>query len=441
MIVLKFGGKAIGEPEYLGRCLDMIEGAASRRPVVVVSAHGDTTDELEKLAQSALSGKIMTGRLREYHEELASEHGVDLTVIDPLLMRLEALLHGIGLVKELTPRTMDHVLSFGERLSSRIVAGALTARGTNAVAVNAYDVGMVTDSNFGSARPLSGVESVIAKSFKAIKDIPVVTGFIAKDGNGEITTMGRSGSDFTATLIAAAIGADEVEIWKSVDGVMTADPGVDGKACNIPELSFDEASELAYFGAEVLHPATLVPAIRKGIPVRVANILNRDDPGTVILDKPVITKEIAKSVAYKEGVALFHLMSPRLHSVPDVLGEALRILKEFGIVAHMITTGEASISLITQSGLAVETMRGACEKLGEIAEVNCVPNMAIVCVVGDELKGNPASVGRIFTALAEAGVNARAITRSASEINLAFLVPEADLEKSVKSIHSLIVSA
>ena len=439
MIVLKFGGKAIGTAEDLGTCLDIIEGAAPRKPVVVVSAHGDTTNRLADLAKRALTGDIKTGKLRDYHMEIADEHGVAAGIIDPLFTRLEALLHGIGLVKELTPRTMDHVLSFGERISSRIVAAALTARGTRAVPLNAYDAGFVTDSNFGNAKPLPGIEESIEKHIEGVEDIPVVTGFIAKDRGGEITTMGRSGSDLTATLIAAAIGADEVEIWKSVDGVMTADPGLDDNAMNIPEISFDEASELAYFGAEVLHPASLVPAIAKDIPVRVANMQKRDEPGTVILSRPVITKRFAKSIAYKEDVTLFHLASPRLHSVPEVLAKALGILKEFGVVAHMITTGEASISLITQSGLASDVTERACAMLSGVADVRCVPKMAIVCVVGDELRGNAKSIGKIFGALAEAGVNAQAITRSASEINVAFLVPESDIKKTVCSLHSLMV--
>lgn len=440
MIVLKFGGKTMGTPEDLGKCLEIVEAQARRKPVVVVSAHGRTTDELEVLARKALAGEIKTGGIRDYHLDLASEFGVAAGIVDPLFTRLEALLHGIGLVKELTQRTMDNVLSFGERLSSRIVAAALSARGTRAVPVNSYDVGMITDSSFGNASPLPGIGGDIRSKIGAIAEIPVVTGFIAKDKNGEITTLGRSGSDFTATFIASALGVEEVEIWKNVDGVMTADPSLDERARNIPKLSFEEASELAYFGAEVLHPATLVPAISEGIPVRVANMHRRDDPGTVIVSQPVITDDLAKSIAYKEDVALFHLLSPRLHSVPDVLSSALAILKECGIVAHMITTGEAAISLITQSGLGDDAIGKARERLSGIAEVHCDRDMAIICVVGDELKGKPRSIGMIFQALAEAGVNARAITRSASEINVAFLVPDGDLKKAVRALHTLIVS-
>ncbi len=438
MIVLKFGGQTIGTPEGIRRCIDIVGSFRDKKPVVVVSAHGKTTDDLILAAKKAAEGKIRTGPIREYHSALAHECGVPKGIIDPLLTRLEALLHGIGLLKELTPRTLDNVASFGERLSSRIVAAALSAGAVRAVPVNSYDIGLITDSNYGNAAPLPDIGSHIAKNLSKEKDVPVVTGFLGKDKHGEVTTLGRSGSDLSATLIASAVDAEEVIIWKSVDGLMTADPDIVKDAKNIPEISFDEASELAYFGAEVLHPSALVPAIRENIPVRVSNVLKDNDRGTTILSRAVITRNIAKSVAYKEDVTLIHLNSPRFHSVPDVLGMALKILKEEGIVAHMITTSEAGISLITQSGLKKEQLAGAQKKLQEIATSRYEPSMAIICMVGDELKGNAASIGKIFGKLADAKINARAITRSASEINVAFLVPELKIKEAVGALHSLL---
>lgn len=441
MIVLKFGGKTIGTSEALSRSLDVIEDYLDRRPIVVVSAHGDTTDLLLAAADRALSGEIKTGQLREYHLELARAHGVAPGMIEPLLTRLEALLHGIALLKELTPRTRDHVLSFGERLASRIVAGAINARGHRALPVNAYDVGLITDSTFGNAVPLAGIDTSLRDHLAVFEAdvVPVVTGFIAKDEAGEITTLGRSGSDYTATILASAVGAEEVIVCKSVDGVMTADPSIDSRARNIPWLSFEEASELAYFGAEVLHPSTLIPAMKREIPVRVINVNVEGDPGTVIVANARLSASMAKSVAYKEGVTLFHLESQRLHSVPEVLTQALELLRTRGIVAHMITTSEAGISLITQSGLSPELRHEAMEALSAVADVTVVAEQAIICVVGDELRGKAHAVGQIFTALAEAGINPRAVTRSASEINVAFLVHEHEIAHAVKAVHGLIV--
>ena len=440
MIVLKFGGGTLSTPGRLERCLDYIEGHAGLDPVVVVSAHGKTTDQLIELAHRAIGGGIRTGPVRDYHHELAGAVGVAAGMIDSLLDRLESLLHGIGLLKELTPRTLDHVMSFGERLSSRIVAGALAVRGLQALPVSSYDIGLVTDSRFGDATPLAQSEAEIRERLSGFEGIPVITGFLGKNQEGDITTLGRSGSDFTATYIGGALGAEEVVICKDVDGVMTADPSVEGHARNIPELSFEEASELAYFGAEVLHPATLLPAISKNVPVRVINAMRNDDVGTAILSKPVKTDSIAKSIVYKEDVTLLHLDSPRLHSVPRVLSDALAALEEEDIVAHMITTSQAGISLITQSGLDEKKVSRAIELLADIAPAESTPHMAIICVVGEELKGRADSVGRIFQGLSQAGINARVITRAASEINVAFLVINDEITAAVRALHSLILS-
>jgi aspartate kinase len=441
MIVMKFGGGTLATRERMERCIALVEADTDRRPVVVVSAHGKTTDGLLEAAGRALAGaheSAILDEVRALHLGLAAAYGVEATVLE-LLEQLEALLQGVALLRELTPRTLDRVLSFGERLSSTIFAAGLRARGLPGVAVTAYDAGMVTDSNFGGAAPLPEAEGRLREGIGRIDGLPVVTGFLGKNPQGEITTLGRSGSDFTATYVAAAIGAEEVVVWKDVDGVMTADPGLDDRALNIPELSFDEASELAYFGAEVLHPATLLPAIHKKIPVRVVNAFKAEEPGTVVLSHPVHSGRIAKSVVYKEDVTLLHLISPRLHSVPHVLGAALNVLEEEGIIAHMIATSEAGISLITQSGLSGERRDTALRRLGALAAVECLPSMAIICLVGEELRGCADPVGRVFDSLAAAGINGKVITRSASEINLAFLVEEAEIGPAVRSLHSLIV--
>jgi aspartate kinase len=428
MIVLKFGGGTLSTPERLERCLDLIEKASERDPAVVVSAHGKTTDQLIELARRAVKGGIRTGPIRDYHHELAEALGVAAGMIDSQLDRLESLLHGIGLLKELTSRTLDHVMSFGERLSSRIVAGALAVRGLKALPVCSYDIGLVTDSRFGDATPLAQSEAEIKERLSGFEGIPVITGFLGKNQEGDVTTLGRSGSDFTATYIGGALGAEEVIICKDVDGVMTADPTVEDRARNIPELSFEEASELAYFGAS------------KNVPVRVINAMRDDDVGTAILSKPVKAGSIAKSIVYKEDVTLLHLDSPRLHSVPQVLSDALAALEQEDIIAHMITTSEAGISLITQSGLDEKRIGRSVGLLSDIAPAESTPHMAIICVVGEELKGRADSVGRIFQSLASAGINARVITRAASEINVAFLVTNGEIATAVRALHSLIIS-
>lgn len=441
MIVIKFGGSSLATAKKVLNAVEIVKSALEKKPVVVVSAHGKTTDNLRKCAESARSkGEITPEKVVEFHFNLADELGVDRKIIEPLLFRLEAVLHGISLLRELTPRTMDTVMSFGERLSSRIFAATLACNGVSAVPINAYDIGFLTDSHHGSAQPLlPGIEREIAKNLARFTQTPVITGYIGKDSKGEITTIGRSGSDYTASIIGAALDAGEIQIWTDVDGIMTADPSVEPEARGLPELSFDEASELAYYGAEVLHPSTLIPAIRKNITVRVANTLKPRQRGTVIFPGSRITGSLAKSIVYKEDVCLVSLFSPRLLSVAMLLSSALKILADHNIRTHMAVTSEASISLITDRAYTAEEFRPALSELEEIADISLERKKAVICVVGEEMRGNATVLGEIFTALGREGINARMVSQSTSELNVAFLVDNSQIESAVRALHELVM--
>ncbi len=439
MIVMKFGGSSLGTSEKLLGAIEIVKSQHDRKPVVVVSAHGKTTDQLVSCAKAAREGNVSPERVVDYHFSLVDELKVERKLIEPLLFRLEAVLHGINLLKELTPRTLDTVMSFGERLSSRIVAATLALNGVSAVPVNSYDIGFLTDSNHGSASPLPDIGPEIARKLGKYAQTPVVTGFIGKDSKGEVTTIGRSGSDYTASIIGAALDAEEIQIWTDVDGIMTADPSVEQTARGLPELSFDEASELAYYGAEVLHPSTLIPAIRKNIPVRVANALNPEQRGTVIFPGSKLTDRMAKSIVYKEDVCLLNLFSPRLLSVTSLASSALQVLEGYGIRTHMAVTSEASISLITDRAYSAEEMAPALAELEKIARVSLEREKAIICVVGEEMKGDPAILGEIFAALGREGINARMVSQSATELNIAFLVNNSQIASAVRALHKLIV--
>jgi len=441
MLVLKFGGNSLSTENKVRRCAEIVKSALQRKPAVVVSAHGNTTDILVTCAKQALEGEVDTEQFTSYHYLLADSLGVERTIIEPLMFRAEAMLNGIRLVRELTPRTLDAIMSFGERLASRIFASVLCQLGVDAVPVNSYDIGFLTDSNFGNAAPLAGIEEKIAQNLRALRQVPVITGFLGKDAKGNITTIGRSGSDYTAAIIGAAIGAEEIQIWKDVDGVLTADPSVDSRARNVPELSFTEASELAYYGAEVLHPSTLIPAIRKNIPVRVANTMKPNEPGTVILPFSALTGQVAKSVVYKENVALLHIVSQRLLSVPALLSVVLGALEKCGIRVHMVVTSEASISIITDRDYSEDEIAPAIAEISQHASATCERSMAIICVLGEEMKGNADVLTKIFSALGREGVKARLVSQSASELNIALLVRSGEIEKTVKALHSLILGA
>ena len=440
MIVMKFGGRSIGTADKVLGAVEIVRSMLPRKPVIVVSAHGKTTDHLRECAEVARKGSIEPERVVDFHFNLADKLQIERKLIEPLLFRLEAVLHGISLLAELTPRTMDTVMSFGERLSSRIFAATLANNGISAVSINSYDIGFLTDSNHGAAKPfLPDIEKEIARQLNRYAQTPVITGFLGKDARGEITTIGRSGSDYTASIIGAALNAEEIQIWTDVDGIMTADPSVEPEAKSLSELSFDEASELAYYGAEVLHPSTLIPAIRKNIPVKVANTISPEQSGTVIFPGSKLTGGMAKSIVYKEDVYLFNLFSPRLLSVTSLMSSALEILSSCHIHAHMAVTSEASISLITDRAYTDEELAPALAGLERIAQVSLEREKAIICVVGEEMKGNAAILGNIFQVLGEEGINARMVSQSASELNIAFLVDNSQIIRTVRALHNLVL--
>jgi aspartate kinase len=439
MIVMKFGGSSLASAEKIRRCAQLVHRERERSPAVVVSACGKTTNGLLAAADRALGGAPGCEDVAAYHERIIADLEVDVPEVGRLLGELEALLKGVSLTRELTARTRDLVMSFGERMSARIFAAALGAAGLEAEAHDAFTAGLLTDSVHGSAAPLDEAYERLHASLSSRSAMPVVTGFLGTDAHGSITTLGRSGSDFSASIVAAALGAQELQIWTDVNGVMTCDPSLDPRAENLPLLAFDEASELAYYGAEVLHPSTLVPAIRRNIPVRVLNTLRPEDPGTTIISEPIRTRRFAKSVVYKEGLSLVHLGSPRLTSAVKLLSAALEAMCRHGVGIHTATTSEATVSLVTSSDCDEVKLAAALEELKRLGRVDVRRNKAIVCVVGSELVGEASALGRIFGAVSAAGINAAMVSQSASEMNVGFLVDESEIAAAVHALHDLLL--
>jgi aspartate kinase len=439
MIVIKFGGSSLATAKKIRRCIGLVKKEIDRKPVVVVSAHGKTTSRLVEAANRACSGKVAIDEIERVHYDLVTNLGLERVLIETLIYKLSAFLHGVSLLGELTPRTLDQIMSFGERLSTRIIASAMEAEGVPAAAVNSFEIGLNTDSRHGDATPLPGIDEGIKKALSEYKLVPIVTGFLGRSENEHITTLGRSGSDFSASIIGAAIEAEEIQIWTDVSGVMTCDPSVEPAAMSLPQLSFDEASELAYYGAKVLHPSTLVPAIRKGIPIRVLNTIKPEDQGTVVLAESKRGDRIAKSIVYKEDVCLINLSSPRLMSAVKILSNAFEILSNHGIGIHMATTSEATVSLVTDKHYEGRQLENALGKMGTLGEVEVETKKAIICVVGEELKGSVGVLGQIFGAISNRGIKAKMVSQSASEINVAFLVDNAEIEPAVCALHALLV--
>jgi len=430
MIVMKFGGTSVGSAERIMSVAQVVKANLNRSPIVVVSAHSRVTDMLIALAKRAVKGQPEIDEVRERHIRIIADLGLRPALIEKQLTELEVLVKGISLVKELTPRTLDYVLSFGERMSVRTVAAAFEKAGIASTPVDAFDLGMITDSNFGSAVPLAEADNIIAWNVKRFEKLPVVTGYIGKNKDGDITTLGRNGSDYTAAILGAAVGAEEIQIWSDVDGICSADPTVVRGAHSIDEMSFDEASELAYYGGRI-HPASLVPAVKKDIPIRLKNTYKPENPGTLIRRKAPL-KGIVKSVVYKEDLFMINLISTRMLLHHGFMSKIFEVFGKYGIVIDMIATSEVSVSLTVDSDRNLDP---AIRELSDIADVQVEGGKAIICIVGEGIRNEIGVPGQVFTAMREAGIRVQMISQSALNINIAFLVNNDQLSLAVNALH------
>jgi aspartate kinase len=443
MRVMKFGGTSLGNPDAIRRCAELVEREMQRsgtKPVVVVSAYSKVTDQLLESARKAVKGEAdpVFRTVEKRHLDLVKDLGLAADLGTNLLADLRNLLRGIQMVRECTPRLLDYVASFGERLSAQTFAALLRARGhQEAEAFDAYDLGFVTDNRFMNARPLPETYTRIAETFRPhAGKLAVVTGFIAKDRSGEITTIGRSGSDFTASIFAAALGAEEVQVWKDVPGVLTADPTIVPDARPLARISFEEAAELAYYGAEVLHPATIVPAIKHHIPVRVLHTFDPEAPGTVISPEGETAGGMpVKTIVYKEDQVMLNVRSERMLGVEGFMARLFQLFEKHRIVIDMISTSEVSVSMTTDTSdpARLEPLR---RDLEEIAKVEIQDRKCIVAIVGEGMKHIVGLAARTFSAVAKTGVSIQMISQGASEINITFLIDNQEIPTVVRALHA-----
>ncbi|MFV8753324.1 aspartate kinase [Nannocystaceae bacterium ST9] len=436
MIVMKFGGSSVANRKQIEKVLAIVRGRLERRPVVVSSAHKGITDALVAAGKSAAAGKLERTPIDRQRAILA-ELGCADDLLDPLFDELDDLLHGISLVRELSPRSLDYVSSFGERMAVRAIADFFTREGLASAAHDVWELGFVTDGKFGAARPIEGWELGCRAAFAELPAgvLPLVTGFIGKTPLGEVTTVGRNGSDLTAALLGAALEADEVEIWSDTDGVMSADPSLVGQARNIPHMRFDEAAELAYFGSRVLHPSTLLPAIRCNIPIRVLNTNRPEHHGTVIEKQTTDDPQGATSIAYKERQSALVLRSTRMFGQAGFLARVFEILARHAVDVDMISTSEVSISLTSCDG---DRLAAALPDLQAIGECELRHRKTILVVVGRHLPERPGIAARILQGVAGAGVNVEMISYGLDSIALTMLIDDADIHRAVSVLHRML---
>lgn len=464
-IVMKFGGSSIRDAERVTLVADLIaqrirEGYA---PAVVVSAMGKTTNELERAGALALvDGIVRVDEMRKLHLEVLDELALPATVgyeVRQLLRELESLLDGVSMVRELTPRTKDLLVSFGERMSCRIVAGQLKqAHDISAVPVEAWTLGLRTEGGHGEARIDEACYDEIARGLRGFiverDEVPVITGYVGHDEDGRVTTLGRGGSDLTATTLARAGAGDqplfaEVQVWKDVDGLMSADPNAVESAVNVPFCSYDEAAELAYFGASILHPTALRPAQVGQCPVRIKNSYNPEHPGTLIASPKRIAEERAlqelekpclTAITTKRGVTLVDIVSTRMQGSPGFLAAIFEVFERDGVSVDVVATSEVSVSLTLdpKAHLGSEARRFLSPKglarLEAIARVDVKKERAVVSFIAD-MKRSTELIARVFTVLAEKGIKVEMLSQGASKVNISLVVLDSDAELALRIIH------
>jgi aspartate kinase len=449
MIVMKFGGTSVQDAQAIDRAAAIVRERLQQKPVVVVSALAKITDQLLAMAAAAGAGQreqalelLRAAQERHYNTavDLLGTHAFEQIApeLEADFKGLSELLRGVVAVGELTPRTTDTIAGFGERVSSKIAAAAFSQRGIEAAHVDSRKC-IVTDETFGKAVPQFGeTDARLAEMVKPLLQkgkVPVMGGFIGATRAGVSTTLGRGGSDFSAAIVGAGLNATRIEIWTDVDGMMTTDPNLCPHARRIKTISFEEAAELAYFGAKVLHPATLLPAIQKNIPVLILNSRNPKCEGTRITATAPKSKNVFKAIAAKKRITVVDVVATRMLMAHGFLKSIFEVFANHRCPVDMVSTSEVSVSVTVDSN---ESIAAIVADLGSLADVKYEGRKAIVCLVGENIRNTPGIAAKVFTAIAD--VNIQMISQGASEINISFVIDEPDVPQVVSRLHQVFFS-
>ncbi|MGD1156395.1 MAG: aspartate kinase [Terriglobia bacterium] len=458
LVVMKFGGTSVGSAERMKNVAEIVAHHAQRTEVVVVvSAMGGVTDMLIRAASEASQGdrehwknvrRELAHRHREVADQLlkAGEQAIVLPRLADAVANFEDLCSGFSLVREVTPRAMDTLSSLGEEMSANLMAAILRSRGTPAEAVDASEL-VVTDDNFGNATPI--FEETNAKTRQRLAGLrrrgvlPVITGFRGATRAGACTTLGRGGSDYSGTIVGAALDADEVWIWTDVDGVMTADPRLVPEARILPEISYREAIELSFFGAKVLHPKTIQPVMKKKIPVWIKNSFNPACPGTCIVPSATNNQRGVKAITSVSKADIITVSGKDTLSFPRLAAKAFSSFSVEDIPTLMVTQSSAdNVLCFAVHDADLRRVKAHLEKTFELellhdrmAAIEVMPHVAIVVAIGENMKGTPGIAGRAFGALGRHGINIIAIAQGSSELSISFAVKSPDVKEAVKAIH------
>jgi aspartate kinase len=441
VLVMKFGGTSLGDRERIETVVSLVRSRLAREPILVCSAHAGVTDLLLAGARAAVKGAADIGPIREREHALLESLGLDKSLVEPELERIDEMYRGLALLGELTPRSLDCIAAFGERMSVKAIAAVLRREGIPATPVEADEAGLVTDGRFLRASPLPEAYTNLRESLKALEGVPVVTGFIGRDEEGNVTTLGRSGSDYTATIVGRAVSAEEVEIWTDVSGVLTADPRLVPAARPVERMTYAEAGELAYYGAKVIHPATIQPAVEEGIPVRILNTLDPSAAGTLIVparDGDPASHVRVTSIASKSGIRLVNIVSGRMLGQSGFMARVFDAFRRHDVIVDLVATSEVSITVSVDDAAGLEAV---VTDLREFSTVTVTDGSALVAVIGQPMKQARGLAMRVFEAVGRAGVPIRAISYGATKTNLQIVVPQEHQRDTVCALHVALIES
>ncbi len=454
MKVMKFGGSSVQDAERIkNACSIVAEEAGKGKTAVVFSAMKGITNLLIESSNIASKGSTEYKELIEtlYSRQVEAVKGLisgsdaekTLSRIDEMVSELKNILHGIELVKECSPRSQDLVVSFGERLNNFLITSYLNSTGINAEYIDSREI-IKTNSQYGRAQVKYDITyKNIKKRLSGVKGIAVITGFIASSEDGATTTLGRNGSDFTASIIAAGTGSKLIEIWTDVDGVLSADPRIVKNAFVVPEISIEEAMELSYFGAEVIHPYTMIPAVEKNIPICIKNTLNIQAPGTYIVKNPKPHNNPITGIASINNVSLINIEGGGMMGIPGFASRVFDVLAKAEVNVIMISqaSSEHTICIVCREDDAIRALDAMKRELEDeitsrkIQNFDLVKNLEIIAIIGENMRGTPGIAGKLFSTLGDNEINILAIAQGSSERNVSFVIKKEETEKALNVIH------
>lgn len=438
---MKFGGSSLANLDRIDHVANLIKdqtAAGFRARAVVCSAMGKTTNSLLSAGDFALEGRVCVDAIRTLHmSTMAHFDFPENTVreVTELLKECEDMLNGVRMIQELSPKSLDQLVSYGERCSVRIMAARLNQIGVPAQAFDAWDAGILTNGEFGDAKLLPESEEAIRKAFGRLDPnvVAVVTGFIGQEPKGRITTLGRGGSDLTATAIGAALGVDEIQVWKDVDGILSSDPRLVPNAIPVSQVSYEEASELAYFGAQVLHPIAMQPAMKHDVPVRVKNSYNPSAVGTIIRNEKTADRMVT-AITYKRGTKLMDIRSTQMLGAYGFLAKVFGEFEKHRLSVDVLASSEVSVSLTLDKKQSDSDTAALIRDLKACADITLHDGKSILTLIADVQRSSEV-LATVFRVFSTQDIKVEMMSQGASKVNISFILDEKDLDRAILDLH------